>query len=319
MDILFDQIKAVGVQIQRDVPLGSCTSFHIGGNAALFATVDSEDQLDEVLRLVREEGVRVCVLGGGSNVLISDDGFDGLVINMQITDVKFSGNRLRVGAGATTAQLGGQCVARGLSGMEWAVGIPGRIGGAIVGNAGAMGGEMKDVIVSVRSIDIETGEIRERMNNECVFEYRGSIFKTLHEVIVSCEMELVAGDVQVLQEKLRDNLGYRNTTQPKRFGSSGCMFKNYEPREDELERLAGYGIPQNMLDARRISTGMLVDQAGCKGMRVGEAMISEDHGNFVINRGAATAAHVRELVEKVKCCVRDKYGIELTEEVRYIE
>ena len=310
-------LKEREVTVQHNVPLSSYTSFHVGGPAKYFAVIEREDDLVGVMKIARDNDIDVFVMGGGSNVLVSDEGFDGLVIHCQIADVRFDGNRVHVGSGAVTAQLAAQTVSRGLTGLEWSVGIPGRIGGAIRGNAGAMGGEFRDVITSVRYLD-NNGVVQEKDNAGCVFNYRESIFKTTKDIILSCTIELQTGDRAESQMMMREYLMHRNTTQPKGFGSSGCMFKNYECTDDEVEALAGKGIPQGMLDARRISAGWLVEHASAKGVSVGDVQVSDVHGNFVVNKGRATAGDVRACVDIVKQKISETFGVDLIEEVQYI-
>ena len=317
MNQFVTQLKTRKLTVQRDVPLSSLTSFHIGGPAKYFAVVEREEDLISLLDIARENDIPVFIMGGGSNVLVADEGFDGLVIHCQLGDVKFNGNVVYAGAGVITAQLAAQTVAHGLTGLEWSVGIPGRIGGAIRGNAGAMGGEFKDAVVVVRYIDHE-GVLHERTQGACEFNYRESIFKRSGEIIVGCRMHLKSGDKEASQKMMREYLTHRNTTQPKGFGSSGCMFKNYECSDDEIEKLRALNVPDGMLDAKRISAGWLVEYADAKDVRVGGAEVSDIHGNFVVNSGDATAQDVRDVVNTVKQKVKDRFGLDLHEEVQYI-
>ncbi len=312
------QLKTQQIAVKRDVPLSSFTSFHIGGPAKYFAVVEDEKNLVLLLKLAREHEIPVFIMGGGSNVLVADEGFDGLVVHCQLHQIKFDDCVVHVDSGVMTAQLAGKTVVQGLAGLEWSVGIPGRIGGAIRGNAGAMGGEFRDVITSVRYID-DHGDIHERSNEACEFGYRESIFKKTKDIILGCTIQLSRGDKNESQKKMRDYLSHRNTTQPKGFGSSGCMFKNYECGDDEeIERLRGLGVPDGMLESKRISAGWLVEHAGAKGVKVGGAEVSDVHGNFVVNAGDATAENVRDVVNQVKQKVKDVFGLDLHEEVQYI-
>lgn len=306
-----------GITCEEHVDLSALTSFHIGGRARYVITIKAEEELLTALHLLQKYTIPWVVLGGGSNMLVPDEGFDGAVLRIQIQNIDIENETIQVGAGATTAQVAGKAVRAGLAGLGFAVGIPGKIGGAIVGNAGAMGGEMKDVITRVISYDADGNRI-EQTNEQCQFGYRESIFKQKNEIIISAECTLVKGDIDKLKEEMKHNLTYRNTTQPKRYGSSGCMFKNYALQSENKEKLIELGVPQAMVQKGIISAGWLVDHAGCKGLQEGGAQVSTEHANFIVNIDNATAKDVKRLVEKVKEIIHTKFGIVLEDEVRYI-
>ncbi len=307
-----------GVVLKTDVQLHELTSFHIGGSALYFYSAKNEHDVVTCVNAAQLFRIKVCMIGGGSNILVADKGFDGLVLRLDCTDVLIHEDVMNVGAGCVTAQIASQSASAGLTGFEWAAGIPGRIGGAIYGNAGAMNGEMKDVVKSTRSMNMQTGKITLLQNAECAFEYRHSIFKNNGEIILSCELQLSSGIVAESQKKIREALSYRNTTQPKKYGSSGCMFKNYVLDEHDIPRLRSLSIPESMLLSRRISAGWLIDQSGGKGMQKGGAVVSSVHGNFIVNRENATASDVYMLAQTVKRLVKSKFDILLEEEVCYI-
>ncbi len=308
------------LEIKSDAPLGKVTTFKIGGNSRAAALVGSVDELKEACAFADGAGLAFRVLGGGSNVLVGDDGFDGLIIwyRDRTFEIDASTGIIRVGGGAITAQVAGAAARAGLTGFEWAAGVPGTIGGAIYGNAGASGGEMKDVVTSVDVF--ERGETRTYSAAECGFAYRHSAFKNTGGIITGATLRLQhATQATDPQQKVMEVLRYRMATQPKGFASTGCIFKNFEPDETAIESLRGVGVPEMFLVARRVPAGWLIEHAGLKGLRRGAARVSEVHGNFIINEGGATAGDIIELIELVRGGVEKKFGVRLTEEITILQ
>lgn len=275
-------------------PMTKHTSFHIGGPAELMAQPQSEAELQSLLLKAAEAAVPVTLVGNGSNLLVRDKGIRGLVIKLgsMLRDINVSGNMLTFGSGVSLAQASKKAAELGLSGMEFAVGIPGSIGGAVYMNAGAYDGEMSKVVKSVRVMDA-AGEVSELSAGELDFGYRHSALQGSSKIVTSVTVELVAGDKQAIAEKMADFSNRRITKQPLELPSAGSMFK----------RPPGY------------FAGTLIDQTGLKGYTVGGAQVSTKHAGFVVNIGGATAADVLQLISDVQAKVFAAHGVHLEPEV----
>lgn len=275
-------------------PMTKHTSFHIGGPAELMAQPQSEAELQSLLMKAAEAAVPVTLVGNGSNLLVRDKGIRGLVIKLgsMLRDIKVSGNVLTFGSGVSLAQASKKAAELGLSGMEFAVGIPGSIGGAVYMNAGAYDGEMSKVVKSVRVMDA-AGEVSELSAGELDFGYRHSALQGSSKIVTSVTVELAAGDKQAIAEKMADFSNRRITKQPLELPSAGSMFK----------RPPGY------------FAGTLIDQTGLKGYTVGGAQVSTKHAGFVVNIGGATAADVLQLISDVQAKVFAAHGVHLEPEV----
>lgn len=275
-------------------PMTKHTSFHIGGPAELMAQPQSEAELQSLLLKAAEAAVPVTLVGNGSNLLVRDKGIRGLVIKLgsMLRDIKVSGNVLTFGSGVSLAQASKKAAELGLSGMEFAVGIPGSIGGAVYMNAGAYDGEMSKVVKSVRVMDA-AGEVSELSAGELDFGYRHSALQGSSKIVTSVTVELATGDKQAIAEKMADFSNRRITKQPLELPSAGSMFK----------RPPGY------------FAGTLIDQTGLKGYTVGGAQVSTKHAGFVVNIGGATAADVLQLISDVQAKVFAAHGVHLEPEV----
>lgn len=275
-------------------PMTKHTSFHIGGPAELMAQPQSEAELQSLLLKAAEAAVPVTLVGNGSNLLVRDKGIRGLVIKLgsMLRDINVSGNMLTFGSGVSLAQASKKAAELGLSGMEFAVGIPGSIGGAVYMNAGAYDGEMSKVVKSVRVMDA-AGEVSELSAGELDFGYRHSALQGSSKIVTSVTVELAAGDKQAIAEKMADFRNRRITKQPLELPSAGSMFK----------RPSGY------------FAGTLIDQTGLKGYTVGGAQVSTKHAGFVVNIGGATAADVLQLISDVQAKVFAAHGVHLEPEV----
>ena len=275
-------------------PMTKHTSFHIGGPAELMAQPQSEAELQSLLLKAAEAAVPVTLVGNGSNLLVRDKGIRGLVIKLgsMLRDINVSGNVLTFGSGVSLAQASKKAAELGLSGMEFAVGIPGSIGGAVYMNAGAYDGEMSKVVKSVRVMDA-AGKVSELSAGELDFGYRHSALQGSSKIVTSVTVELAAGDKQAIAEKMADFSNRRITKQPLELPSAGSMFK----------RPSGY------------FAGTLIDQTGLKGYTVGGAQVSTKHAGFVVNIGGATAADVLQLISDVQAKVFAAHGVHLEPEV----
>lgn len=281
---------------ERDFVLAPLTTMEIGGKCGLFVEPDSEDCLREVLGACRSENIPYFLLGKGSNLLINR--FNGVIIKIggNLGGSVFDGNCVTAGAGGSLAALCAAAANEGLSGMECLYGIPGSVGGALYMNAGAYGGEMKDIVKSARCID-ENGNIVELSAEEMKLSYRHSVFSENNLCILSVTLELEHGDKSAIKAKMSEVVQKRRDKQPLEFPSCGSTFKRPE----------GY------------FAAALIEECGLKGCTVGGAQVSEKHSGFVINRGGATFEDVMGLVGHIKTVVREKKGVELECEMLIID
>ncbi|MDO8621601.1 MAG: UDP-N-acetylmuramate dehydrogenase [Candidatus Levybacteria bacterium] len=314
-DKLWEKIQEAFPNAKQSVPLARYTTFKIGGPAQYLIPVKNTEELQQALAIASAHDLPYFVFGGSSNMLVSDEGFAGVAIKIEMNAYSVADDTVIADAGVVTAALTRASIDAGLAGFEWGIGVPGTIGGAVRGNAGAFGSEIKDVIESVQAL--VDGEVRTFTNAECAFHYRDSIFKHNSGIVLGATLKLKFDEERGGLKKMMEFLEKRNKTQPKGFASTGCIFKNFEFTEID-PAWANKNIPQEFLDKKRISAGWLIEHSGMKGEKEGAAMVSETHGNFVVNTGGATAAEVKALVEKIKQKVYDSYGIGLEEEIQYI-
>ncbi len=332
-----EQLEALfGDRLKRDESLKKHTNFHIGGPARWFVDIRSEDELLSVMELIQTHDVRWFVMGGGSNTLALDEGFDGIVLKMALRGFRIEGTSVVAEAGVISAALARATAEAGLAGFEWAISLPGTIGGAVRGNAGCFGGEIKDTCISARILSYRRGppvrpgrpggctspEIVEYSHDDLKFNYRESAIKHSSDIVISATFQLHPGDAVVLKEKLAATLMKRKATQPLSAGSAGCTFKNYDAEsEEELQRLGqklDILLPSEMLTSRRVSAGWLIDQLGLKGTKIGGAQISSEHGNFIVNSEQATASDIVQLIALIKTKARNEAGILLQEEIQIL-
>ena len=308
--------------IQIDEPMSKHTNLKIGGPAKLFFSAETVEDLMDALQIARTEQIPWYVFGGGSNMLVSDEGFDGLMIQIAFRNIKLRNQSVTADAGAITASLARQTVDAGLKGLEWAIGVPGTIGGAVYGNSGAWGGEIKDSLVSVDCIDLATMKQIVYPNTVCSFGYRDSRFKHEPHIILRATFGLKpVEDKESLELRMNEIIRERKEKQPSDNPSAGCMFKNFNYEdESQIEKLKNdvKDIPPEMLNRKSISAGWLVSQVGMKGETIGNAQISDRHGNFIINLGDAKAQDILMLTSKAKMKIRDEYDIMLEDEVQLV-
>ncbi len=313
----------VGDRLKRDEPLSAHSHYNVGGPATYFVLAKTSDEVVALVKAAKEVGVNWVVLGGGTNVLINDAGFNGLVIKMGNRSIKINAEtgEVMAEAGLLSSSLARQSAEAGLTGFEWGIGLPGTIGGAVRGNAGCFGGETKDKLVSVDILDTETGEERSVTKDELEMGYRHSIVKVKPWIVLRAYFQLEAREVELNREAINEVLRCRLDSQPKNAKCAGCAFKNVEfTDESEIAKLreAISDIPESFIENKRIPAGWLVDQLGLKGTTVGGASVSDVHGNFILSDGTATADHIAQLIAVVKTKVRDAYGIQLHEEIQYV-
>lgn len=285
-----------GNQIYENEPMSLHTTFRVGGPADALVK-PSESALPLVIKLCRKYQEPYFIKGNGSNLLVGDRGIRGLVIEMssKMEDIFVEGEQITAGAGVLLAKAAGQAAAHGLSGMEFAAGIPGSIGGAVVMNAGAYGGEMKDIIECVTVLDPD-GNKKVLDKEELDFGYRKSCITEKDYIVTKAVLKLSVGKQETIRGKMEEYRAKRLEKQPLQYASAGSTFKRPEGHY----------------------AGKLIMDAGLRGYQVGAAQVSEKHCGFVINRGGATAAEIRQLMQEVSEQVREKYGVTLEPEVKMI-
>ncbi len=298
--------SAFGERARRDVPLGPMTTFRVGGPADWLIETRSSAEIVTALVLARRAGVAVTLLGGGSNVLVSETGVRGLVIRPRGGEVKALGDtRIRADAAVTINGLVRWTINRGLAGLEAWAGTPGTVGGAIHGNAHFRGCLVGDLVAEVR-VASPDGTMSDLPRAAMAFAYDRSRLQQSGEVLLSVVFEVSPGDPAALRSKARESLAFRKRTQPLESPSAGCIFQNPVAGRDVLPE----GMPW--------SAGALVDRAGLKGVAIGGARVSPRHGNFIVNDGTATATDIRRLIERCRTAVRAQFGVELRDEIVYL-
>jgi len=314
---MYDILKTFG-KVKIDEPLSKHTTFKLGGKARFFVSVDDIPKLSELLQYLDGEGVPYFVLGGGSNVVVNDEGYEGVVISVQAKNVKIENDSVIADAGCPTVTVARESFSQGLTGFEWGVGVPGTIGGAVRGNAGAMGTDMKESIEKV--LVYRDGEVMEMKNTECEFGYRTSIFKREPIIVLRVWLKLKKSGEEEKNgmKKALEYIQYRNQTQPQGFASSGCIFKNVQISEEVKRIIAGKEIPQEFLEKKIIPAGWLIEQVEMKGYTQGNIQVSEKHANFIVNLGGGNASDVFHIIDEIKTRVFEQFGIHLEEEVQIL-
>ena len=273
------------------------TTFRIGGPASVFVTPKSEKDLVTAIEICRSQGAPYFILGNGSNLLVSDQGYDGVVVHIgsDLRDISVEGTEITAKTGAMLSQLAHAALAHGLTGMEFAAGIPGSLGGACMMNAGAYGGEMSQILVGVRALD-DKGQIVELAADQLELGYRHSIMMEKQYVVLGARIHLEKGNPEKIQAQMDDLKEKRIAKQPLEYPSAGSTFNR----------------PEGAF------AGKLIMDAGLRGFRIGDAMVSEKHCGFVVNAGKATAEDVCGVISHVQQVVMEKYGKELEPEIRFL-
>jgi len=322
MPTLADKLKQrFATQYKENEPLAKHVNFRIGGPAKYFVEARSTQDLIDAVKVAQEYSLPYFILGGGSNTLVADEGYLGLVIKAANRTTRIEGERVTVEAGVISATVARASADKGLRGFEWAISLPGTIGGAVRGNAGCFGGEIKDNLESVKIL--RGGEVMTVPVQDMDYGYRHSILKDEgyeHDVVLEATFKLTPGDRLEALALIDKNLAGRKASQPLGSSSAGCMFKNFEYKsEDEVAKLAAkLEIPEAMKNMHRLGAGWIIDQLGLKGIKMGEAQIAPQHGNFLLNVGHATAKDIVTLISFVKTKARDEFGVQLQEEVQYL-
>lgn len=316
--------------LRQNVILAPFTNYKIGGPARYFLEFNDENDLiaglnewQEAAKTEKIKTEKIFILGSGTNLLFSDKGFDGLVMRNTMNLInKLSDNRLEVGSAVTFQELNDYCIRHSLSGLEWSGGLPGTLGGAVFGNAGAFGGETKDNIITVQSYKVQSYKVIERSNAECEFEYRNSIFKAKlrnEEIILSAVLQFSKGDKEKICQSVQEKIDYRESRQPLQYPSAGSTFKNIDLKycSKELIKLCETEIKSDPFPV--IPIAFLIYKAGLAGKKIGDVMISPQHPNFFINLGDGTANDVQKLIALTQKTIHEKFGVTPEPEIRIIE
>lgn len=306
--------------IKENILLAPYTIYALGGQARFFVDVSAKEEIIEAAAFARTKCLPFFILGAGSNVLISDAGYNGVIIRIAGGETRSDDSLFHADSGVMMARAAHEAIRNGLAGFEWAVGIPGTIGGSIRGNAGCFGGEMKDVIKSVEIFDTERNTSCAIPRKQCVFGYRDSIFKHHPEwVILSAVFELRKGDPEDMQKKISAIAAERRRTQDIGTKSCGCIFKNFmweELRGGKERLLKCFPEFEPFRENEMLPASFVIDQAGWKGKKIGKIRVSKKHANFFVNEGGASAEEAMMLISAVKNDIMKKYGIFLQEEIQ---
>lgn len=306
--------------LKRNIPLSNLSNIKIGGPAAYFSEFSSKEDLIEILsdwREINPEMDKIIVLGDGTNILFNDKGHDGLVLKNSIDFIDRSDNLIEVGSGTKFSKLLDFCVENSLSGLEWAGGLPGTVGGAVRGNAGAYGGETKDNVLSVISLDIKTLQEKTRLNPQCKFGYRDSIFKSggIYEIILSAKIGLKRGGADEIIKSIDERKNHRQEKHPLDLPNLGSTFKNIplDFISEDLKEKYKNSIKKDPFPI--FPSTKLLAVVGLGGKTIGGAKFSEKHPNFIVNFNNAKSSDVRCLIDFAKAEVLSKFGVKLEEEI----
>jgi UDP-N-acetylmuramate dehydrogenase len=285
-----------GVALQPDAPMGPLTTLRVGGAADRLAAAETIDELVAALELARDAGVPAGVLGKGSDVVVADAGIRGLVIRNRAAGMELDGTRVRAEGGAAMAALVKRCTTAGLAGIEFGISIPGSLGGAVWANAGAHGGEMKDIVRRVRAWSPAEARAVELTPDECAFVYRDSRFKATGEIVLDAELELGQDAPKRIAERVAALQAHRRATQPLAEQNAGSVFRN--PPGD--------------------FAGRLIDEAGLKGHRIGTAAVSTLHANFIVADRGGRAGDVRAVGDHARRVVAERFDVRLQYEIEFV-
>ena len=295
-----EMIRSFGKTLEFDKSLKEFSTYKTGGRAKYFINITDELSLSETVIKVNEVNLKYDIIGGGSNLLIADSGYDGLIIKIDIKGIELiSETEISCCAGEEFMTLIEFAADNSLTGLEFAAGIAGTVGGAVAGNAGAYGGEIKDILTEITVVDTQ-GAINKISPEQCQFEYRSSYFNNSDDIITAIKVKLKIGDSTTIKDKIEEILSVRRSKHPVDGKTAGSFFKNIiDPNEK-------YG---------KIPAGRLLEEAGVKGLTVGGAAVYEKHANMILNKNNATSKDIRDLADILKQRVFDKFGITLEEEV----
>ena len=317
---------------QENFPIHTLTSYKIGGPARYFFEAKTSDELKKAVEEAKRRNLEFFVIGGGTNLIVSDEGFSGLILKPSLNFIKASGEEVSVGAGILMSAILDFSIEHNLSGLEWAGGLPGSVGGAIRGNAGCFGGEIKDVVKSVKSLDTETLREIERNFSDCDFSYRSSVFSARggsalggknsriynKEIILSAVFVLKKGDKKEIRKSINEKISYRKERHPLEYPNAGSIFKNVDVNKITENQAMQFKKVIKLDPFPVVPTAYIISEAGLNGVSFGGAMISPKHPNFIVNALGAKASDIKKLIALVKKEVKNKFGIDLEEEVQML-
>ncbi len=307
--------SSAGLTIQENAPLARYTRFAVGGPARVLADASTETALTDALREIRESGEPHTVMGGGTNLVAADEGYAGVVLRYTNSAIEFAGDTVRVAAGAILQDLVDAAIAHSLRGLETMTGIPGWVGGAVYGNAGAYGHSIHERVNSVRYLEGEC--VHEIANAACEFAYRESIFKRRKDwIVLSATLQLEHADANELRAAAAGILKIRNEKYPPTMRCAGSIFKNL--LWAELPEAVRARVPAAVVREGKVPSAYFLEQAGAKGLVRGGVRVADYHANLIYNEGGGTARQVRELIAELQRRVHERFGLDLEEEVQYV-
>jgi UDP-N-acetylmuramate dehydrogenase len=313
---MLPRLRAIhGLKVLENAPLSQYTRFGLGGEATLLVDVETEHALQAALGIIQSHGAKYTLIGGGSNLVASDEGFSGVVLRYTHAGIAADGTLVTAGAGAILQTLVDTTISLGLKGLETMTGIPGWVGGAVYGNAGAYGHSIQERVMSVRFFDGH--HCRDLSNVECQFHYRESIFKQRKDwVILSAVLSLDPANPAELHATADGILKIRNEKYPPTMKCAGSIFKNLLIAD--LPHSVLQQVPERVIREGKIPSAYFLEAVGAKGMVMGGVRVADYHANLIYNEGGGTALEVRALIAELKRRVEEKFGLELEEEVQYI-
>ncbi len=305
--------------VKKNFDLAPLTTFRIGGQAEFFIIVKNRQEIIKAINWAKAERLPLAIFSGGSNILVVRKKIKGLVIKISGEDYSVKKNYITCWSGTSLFKLAKISGTAGLTGLEWSYGIPGSVGGAARGNAGAYGFEISDSVAEVEAYDLIKKKLIKLNNQDCRFNYRGSIFKRRKNLlIIGIKLRLAKGARRKIEALSRKNFKHRLDSNPEK-PSAGCVFKNleYEKVLRQNRRLAEDIMAKGLVKSGKIGAGYLIDQLGLKGKTVGGAKVSEKHANFIVNTGKARSEDVVKLINLIKMKIKQKYKINLEKEIQY--
>ena len=343
-DKIFQKLKEKLPEIQKEISLKNYTTYKIGGPAKYFFVAKTKEDLITAAKTAKNLKLPVFILGGGSNLLISDKGFNGLAIKIDISDIKFyphtkrdggvdrnikkdssrsgvgmKGNKIFAGAGVSLTKLAYISADKGLSGFEWAAGIPGTVGGAIYGNAHAFGTKISELVKEVQTLNLKDLKLKNFTKKQCQFSLKNSIFKkNKNLVVISAVLELKKEDKNKIKNRIKEFLKHRIARHPMNFPSAGSTFVNPVIKIKNKKLLEKFPEIKEYNKKGAIPSGYLIEKSGLAGKKIGNAQISEKHCNFIINLGGAKSKDVSSLMNLARKKVKKIFGIELEPEIRLV-
>jgi UDP-N-acetylmuramate dehydrogenase len=314
---MLSRLRAIpNLELQENVPLSRHTRFAIGGPARILADASTKTALAAALAVVREAGWRCALIGGGSNLIVADEGFPGVVLRYTASAIRATGAEIQVESGTVLQDLVDLSIVRGLRGLETMTGIPGWVGGAIYGNAGAYGHAIEERVERVRFFD--GSAFREIGCGECEFRYRESIFKRQKDwILTSATLRMEPADAAELRASADAILKIRNEKYPLTLRCAGSIFKNLILAE--LPESVRTKVPDRVIREGKVPSAYFLEQVGAKGLANGAIRVADYHANLIYNTDSGTAWQVRETIDVLKRRVKESYGLELEEEVQYIQ